>query len=184
MHRFVGVIIIHIPEHVLRRVSEHPVEVCNDFLLSAHESYHTLDIMGNEPSLLERIAFHASVPLLQPSFLRPWQPVAFLILRAEPSLLLVKNITIGLSLAIIQRGILILAEHLRKPSCTPVGVSILERVGQTQIARGITQTAVAGVLGGVLRIFICLTDVVVSDSLSPCVSENRDGRIAQHASGV
>src|SRR6187399_2124113 len=95
MHRLIGMVVIVIPHHLLRRLPEERLQIGNDGLSPTHQLYHTGNIMGDEPSLLVRVALHRFIILFQSSFLWPRIPAAILSAGPEPMHRIIEDILIA-----------------------------------------------------------------------------------------
>src|SRR5450756_2253826 len=84
VHGFVGMIVIIVPHHIFRSMSEQRFQVLLYLLLSAHEPDHTGNILRNEPALLIGIAFHGAIVLLQATGGWPGFPGSVFFTGPEP----------------------------------------------------------------------------------------------------
>ena len=69
VYGLVGMIVVFVPKIVFGRFLEHIRKVGKGLLASAHETNHTVHVMGHEPSLLVGIALGAAVSLCQAALL-------------------------------------------------------------------------------------------------------------------
>ena len=65
MYRFVGVVVILIPQEVLGCLLKEVFQIVQHLLFATHECYHTVDVMGYKPSLLVGVRFDGAVPFRQ-----------------------------------------------------------------------------------------------------------------------
>ena len=124
--RFVGVIVILVPQHVGRRVFKKAVQIRNDFFPASHQFYHAAYVMRHEPSLLVRIAFYASVPFRCPGIRGPVFPAAVSFFRAEPAFVRIEDVPVGLGLPPVFFSIGLFAESLGKHRKAPVEITVFQ----------------------------------------------------------
>ena len=74
MHRFVSMIVVFIPQHIGRSLTEKINQIFNYFLFTAHQFHHSRNIMRHEPTLLIRICFYTAIPFFKTCILWPCYP--------------------------------------------------------------------------------------------------------------
>ena len=128
MYRFVGVIIIFIPQQVGRSLIKQISQIRYHFFFASHQFDHARHIVRHEPSLLVSIGLNATIPFLCQCILRPRFPGTIRISWAEPSFLLVKYIAISLSFFIKTSGFIFFSQCFSQLRNTPVCISIFQSV--------------------------------------------------------
>lgn len=181
---FVGVVVVVVPEHVRRGFVEELREVAQHGFAPAHERYHALDVVRHEPSLLIGVRLDAAVPLGGAGVLGPRLPRSVGAARAEPALLPVEDIAVGLPFGGVEDGVFPLAQLRGQARDAPVGIGVFERVRNAQFRGGVAQRVVAETLRGVHGIAVGLLDVVAADALGIGVGQYRQRRVTQHAARV
>ena len=181
MHRFVGMVVILIPEHILGRLLEELLQIGKHRLAAAHKLDHTLDIVRHEPPLLIGVALDTSVPLGSAGIFGPRGPAAVGAARTEPPLLLVEYVAVCLPLHGKRAFVIALAQRRRKTRDAPVGIAVLQRIGDTLVGGRISQIAVTEALRRVDGITVCLIDIISADTLCIGIRKHRQRRIAEHA---
>ena len=79
---FIRMIIIIIPQKILRNIGKELFQFRIKLLLSSHQRFHSVNIMRDKPTLLERIAFRSTLILCRTT--SPRQPASTLHAGTEP----------------------------------------------------------------------------------------------------
>ena len=182
MDRFIGMVIIVIPEIVARCFLKHIRQVGQNLFTASHQADHPLDIVWHEPSLLVRIGFHAAIALLQTSFFRQRRKNAFLITRTEPSRFRIEDSCIRQGTLVKMSPVALFPQPLGQTGHAPIRIIVFQRAGY--IAGRIAVVIIAKAPGGVQSIAVCFLHVIIPNAFPVGITQNRNGRIAHHAAGV
>ena len=79
---FIRMIIIIIPQKILRNIGKELFQFRIKLLLSSHQRFHSVNIMRDKPALLERITFRGTLILCRAT--SPRQPVSTLHAGTKP----------------------------------------------------------------------------------------------------
>lgn len=178
--RFVGVVVVVVPEEVLGRTVEKVGQLPHERVV-AQQVDQTIDVVRHEPPLLERVRLGAVLILHR--FAAPRTEAAVAFASAEPADRVVPDVPVVERVGAVAAGVEAVAQFAGQCRHAPVAVGIFERAGD--VHRGVTQPAVvAGVFDRVAAEAVALVDVPVADPLAVGVREHRYGRVAQHAARV
>ena len=182
MHGFVRVVVVVVPEEVVGSVLEEREQFLRE-VLAAHQPDQPGNIVRHEPALLVGIGLAASLAVH--GLPLPLKPVAVLVLRPEPTHLLIPQVPIRLAPSIVDSRQFRLAQTLGKAREAPVGIGVLEGLGDAALPiRRVAQVSVAEPIHRVLAVGERSVNVVVANPLLIRVHNHRHGWIAEHAARV
>ena len=184
MHRFIGMIIVAIPQQIWRSLIKHIRQIGYYLFFSSHQFHHSRHIMRHKPSLLISIGLNTTIPFFRQRIFGPSHPWSICIARTKPAFFFIKNMMICLSLFIKVHCIFFFSHCLCQLWHAPICIRIFQCIRDTQSFGSITQWIISKFTWCIDRILISLLCIVSANTFHISICQYWQCWVAQHTTWI